>query len=169
MSSVQELTLELPGEQATVQLAVALARAGGESLVVYLSGPLGAGKSTLARAWLRELGVTGPIKSPTYTLLESYPLDDALAMHLDLYRLAGDSELEYLGLREMWEAARLVLIEWPEKVTAGLPLPDMEITLEVLDGARRVCLRALSGTGRKLLQALKLAEPNAPTRQTSKP
>ena len=156
-----EIALELPDEQATVQLGAALARSHDEPLVIYLSGPLGAGKSTLARAWLRALGVVGPIKSPTYTLVEVYPINGSLALHLDLYRLAGDSELEHLGLREMWQAARLVLIEWPEKVAAGLPGADLIITLEVLEGGRSVRLHALSCAARNALKALKLAEPNA--------
>ena len=89
----------LPDAEATAALAAALAATAPPGAVVHLEGDLGAGKSTLARAWLRALGVTGPVRSPTYTLVERYPLaTGGEALHLDLYRIGDAGELEFLGL-----------------------------------------------------------------------
>lgn len=105
--------------------------------VVTLSGDLGAGKSTFARGALRALGVTGPIKSPSYTLLETYPLAAVIVVHLDLYRLKDPSELEYLGLADYHRSGHLWLIEWPEHGGDRLPRADLhfEFTIES-DGHR---------------------------------
>ena len=95
---------------------------------IWLHGDLGAGKSTLARACLRTLGVQGAIKSPTYTLVERYPLQDGgEAWHLDLYRIADAEELEYLGLDEA--DVRFWLIEWPQRGQGFLSAPDLELEL----------------------------------------
>lgn len=141
----------LPDADATEALARALARSAPERAVVFLQGDLGAGKSTLARAWLRELGVTGAIKSPTYTLVERYPLPAGEAVHLDLYRLAAAAELDFLGLDELAAEARLWLVEWPERGQGGLPSPDLAILLSAEPGGRRAALRADSAAGREWL------------------
>ena len=130
--------LHLADTSQTETLGAALAhawRAGGAPrTVVYLHGDLGAGKSTLARALLRALGVHGAIRSPTYTLVERYPLAEGEALHIDLYRIAGAGELEYLGLAD--GDARLWLVEWPERGEGALPPADLDITL-ALDGEGR--------------------------------
>jgi tRNA threonylcarbamoyladenosine biosynthesis protein TsaE len=121
---------DLPDEEATVALARRLApclRGGG---VVYLRGELGAGKTTFARALLRELGAGERIKSPTYSLLERYRVGSRDAFHLDLYRIAAPGELEWLGLDELRDPAALVMVEWPEHGGNALPTPDLEIVLE---------------------------------------
>jgi len=152
----------LADAQATERLAQALARSMPEQAVVHLHGQLGAGKSTLARALLRELGVTGPIKSPTYTLIERYPLAQGEAVHLDLYRIAEASELDFLGLDELAAQARLWLVEWPEKGGLGLPKADMSIDLSVEGQGRRARLRANAETARDWLNRLsKIAVPGA--------
>lgn len=146
------LRLSLADEAATARLAGILAAAQPGPAVVYLRGDLGAGKSTLARAWLRSLGVAGTIRSPTYTLVERYPLGDSEALHLDLYRIGSGGELEFLGLDDA--SARLWLVEWPERGAGGLPAPDLEIEL-ALDGRGRLAsLRGPSGTGTAWLSAL---------------
>ena len=109
----------LPDTEATDALGRALAATQPPQAVVYLHGDLGAGKSTLARAWLRALGVEGPIRSPTYTLVERYPIPGGEALHLDLYRIGGAGELEFLGLDEA--GAALWLVEWPERGAGALP------------------------------------------------
>jgi tRNA threonylcarbamoyl adenosine modification protein YjeE len=109
---------------ATGRLGAALARALGEGgAVLYLSGELGAGKTTLARALLQALGYAGHVRSPTYTLVEPYELQGRRVFHLDLYRLAAAEELEYLGLRDLDPAQDLILVEWPEltRRPAGRP------------------------------------------------
>ncbi len=138
--------LFLPDADATAELGARLARSLPAQAVVELHGDLGAGKSTLARALLRALGVTGTIRSPTYTLVEQYPLPSGgMALHLDLYRIGDPGELEFLGLDA--SEIRLWLVEWPERGQGGLPRPDLRIELEV-DGAGRRCrLRPASPTG----------------------
>lgn len=136
-------------------LGQALARTLPSHAVVHLRGELGAGKSTLARALLRALGVQGAIRSPTYTLIERYPLaGGGEAWHLDLYRIADAAELEYLGLDS--SEARLWLVEWPERGRGGLPAEDLVVTLEVQGSGRRVELAAASAVGEAWLAQLDL-------------
>ncbi|WP_414039263.1 tRNA (adenosine(37)-N6)-threonylcarbamoyltransferase complex ATPase subunit type 1 TsaE [Acidithiobacillus sp. M4-SHS-6] len=103
--------------------------------VIYLEGDLGVGKTTLAQGMLRALGVTQSIKSPTYTLLESYTTDSGLAHHLDLYRLNEPEELEFIGIRDYLVTPALWLIEWPEKGEGHLPNPDLQLTLNIRSDA----------------------------------
>ena len=91
------------------------------SLIVYLKGDLGAGKTTLVRGFLRGLGYKGTVKSPTYTLIEPYRIAGKSICHLDLYRLADAEELEYLGVRDLLQEETVLLIEWPERGEGVLP------------------------------------------------
>ncbi len=101
-----------------------------EGGVLHLVGDLGAGKTTFARALLVALGVEGRIKSPTYSLIESYRVGDDLRVHhLDLYRIADAGELEWLGLQDLLEGRSLLVVEWPERGTGALPPPDLRIAL----------------------------------------
>lgn len=140
----RSLTLALPGEAATAALARRLAPSLAQGAVVYLRGELGAGKTTFARALLRALGVTGPVKSPTYTLLERYAVDGREAFHLDLYRIADADELQWLGLDELEVPTAIVLVEWPERGGRALPRADLEVALEHAGTGRSVTLRAFS-------------------------
>ena len=143
----------LEDADATEALGGRLARSLPARAVVYLHGDLGAGKSTLARALLRALGVTGAIRSPTYTLVEPYALAaGGQALHLDLYRIGNPGELEFLGLDPT--EARLWLVEWPERGVGALPAADLEVRLAVEGEGRRCLLRAHSDTGRAWLRAL---------------
>ena len=144
----------LPAPAATDLLGEQLAQSIPGSVVVYLVGDLGAGKSTLARALLRSLGVAGTIKSPTYTLVERYPLADGEAVHLDLYRVAAAGELEFLGLDELRGQARLWLVEWPERGGSALPPPDLRISLAVRGDGRQADLVASTAMGQAWLAAL---------------
>lgn len=113
-------------------LAAALPAPAGGPLVVWLQGDLGAGKTTLCRALLRGLGWQGAVRSPTYTLMEPYSLDDSrfpAALHLDLYRLADPAELEFLGLQDWLDQPALWLVEWPEKGQGFLPTADLVLAL----------------------------------------
>ena len=109
---------------------LASARPAGNALAtIHLAGDLGAGKTTLARGFLRACGVSGAVRSPTYTLVEVYETPTVSVVHLDLYRLLDPAELEALGLREFALPGYLWLIEWPDRGTGRLPFPDLSVTL----------------------------------------
>lgn len=144
--------LFLPDPDATDALGRALAATRPATAVVYLQGDLGAGKSTLARAWLRALGVGGAIRSPTYTLVERYRLVDGEARHLDLYRIGAPGELEFLGLDE--DGVTLWLVEWPERGGDALPEADLRIELALQGAGRGARLAAESAAGRAWLERL---------------
>jgi tRNA threonylcarbamoyladenosine biosynthesis protein TsaE len=144
-------TIHLADAEATAALARGLAASAPPHAIVWLDGSLGAGKSTLARAWLRERGVAGTIRSPTYTLVERYPLAGGEAAHLDLYRLGDAGELDFLGLDELAADATLWLVEWPDRGRGHLPPPDLRIGLEIDGGGRRATLTAGSDAGRAWL------------------
>jgi tRNA threonylcarbamoyladenosine biosynthesis protein TsaE len=161
--AVMDVELELPDASATEILGVALARAfpGAEqaSAALYLAGDLGAGKTTCVRALLRSCGVGGLIRSPTYTLVETYRLDGhtppLTCVHVDLYRLEGAGQVDELGLRDFLTPGHLLLIEWPEKGAGSIPSPDLEISLAFAAEARRARLRAVSETGTTWLRNLR--------------
>jgi len=130
------MRLRLPVAEATDRLGAVLGATRPARAVVHLRGDLGAGKSTLARALLRSLGVAGAVRSPTYTLAERYPLASGdEAVHLDLYRIGDPGELEFLGL-DPAEGA-LWLVEWPERGGTRLMPADLDIVL-ALDGDGRM-------------------------------
>lgn len=106
--------------------------------VVFLEGALGAGKTTLARAFLRGLGYTGAVRSPTYTLVESYPFGAFEVHHLDLYRVADPDELEFLGIRDLAASHAIWLVEWAERGADRLPAPDHVIRIAFEGAGRRV-------------------------------
>ncbi len=138
--------LHLGDEDATSALGAQLACQLPARAVVHLHGDLGAGKSTLARALLRALGVTGTIRSPTYTLVEQYPLPaGGMALHLDLYRIGDPGELEFLGLDT--GEANLWLVEWPERGQGALPAADLDIYLAVAGDGRSCRLLARNAVG----------------------
>lgn len=147
---------------ATDRLGSALAAAMPGSGVVFLRGDLGAGKTSLARALLRALGVTGPVKSPTYTLIERYPLAGGDAVHLDLYRIAAESELEFLGLQDLMPEVRLWLVEWPDHGLRALPAPDLEVALSVAGEGRQARIEAASPAGSGWLERLSAQADLAP-------
>jgi len=106
--------------------------------VVFLRGELGSGKSTFARGVLRALGVQGPIKSPSYTLLETYELPAITAVHLDLYRLLDPEELEHLGLPDYHRPGFLWLVEWPERGVGRLPDADQQYQFSIGSDGHRI-------------------------------
>lgn len=153
MSVTDAIDRYLPDAESTGQLGRALARSRPPQAVVYLHGDLGAGKSTLARALLRALGVQGAIRSPTYSLVERYPLGgDDEAWHLDLYRIGDAGELEFLGLDGA--PANLWLVEWPERGAGALPAADLTVALAMEGQGRRCELRSGSAIGRSWLARL---------------
>lgn len=140
--------------QATETLAVNIAQQLEGGLVVYLEGELGAGKTTLVRALLRGLGVTGAVRSPTYTLIEQYEAR-LPAWHLDLYRLADPEELDFMGIRDVDTDKVILLVEWPQQGAGFLPTADWLVQIEYRgDDARQLRISAQSTKGEQQLKSL---------------
>lgn len=151
---------QLKGEEDTARFGTGLAAALNQVLkpyqgaILYLRGDLGAGKTTLARSLLRALGVDGPVRSPTYTLMEPYRAGGRELLHMDLYRLRAPEELENLGLGDFPSATTLWLVEWPERGQGLLPVADLELSLLPDGGGRLLQMHARSPLGERLLAAL---------------
>jgi len=136
--------------------------------VIYLTGDLGAGKTTLARGFLRALGVTGAVRSPTYTLVEVYEVGALTAVHLDLYRLRDPSELDNLGLREWAGPGHIWLVEWPERGSDRLPGADLVVRLTAGPNGHDIDVRAHQGAlGRPWAERLAASAPAGPASATS--
>lgn len=156
-ASNDELVLTLADVDATEQLGALLAHAMTDGSVIFLKGELGAGKTSLVRGLLRQLGHTGPVKSPTYTLLEEYSVDGREIVHFDLYRLADPEELDLIGIRDYFNESSCCLIEWPERGEGYLPREDLCITLRHRDNGRLVTVTAGSARGQDIIQAIQTA------------
>ncbi|MGH8676167.1 MAG: tRNA (adenosine(37)-N6)-threonylcarbamoyltransferase complex ATPase subunit type 1 TsaE [Burkholderiales bacterium] len=154
------MELKLPDEAAMQRLGAALAMSlpdlRSASLLLALQGELGTGKTTLARGLLRALDVEGPIRSPTFTLVEPYETRAGTIHHLDLYRLRGvQSELDALGYRDYRGIPGLVIVEWPERSGAALGAADLWIMIEHRPVGRSVRIVAATEAGRAWQGALK--------------
>jgi tRNA threonylcarbamoyladenosine biosynthesis protein TsaE len=144
----------LPDEAATLALGARLAAALRPGLFVWLSGDLGAGKTTLVRGLLRGLHFSGRVKSPTFTLVEIYAFSSFNLYHFDLYRFVDPGEWEDAGFRDYFNPESVCLVEWPEKGHGVLPDPDLEIRLD-LDGDGRVAkLTGVTEAGRLCIERL---------------
>ncbi|MDX1901809.1 MAG: tRNA (adenosine(37)-N6)-threonylcarbamoyltransferase complex ATPase subunit type 1 TsaE [Gammaproteobacteria bacterium] len=120
--------------------------------IIFLQGELGAGKTTFARGFLHELGHQGHVKSPTYTYVESYEIDDVIVHHFDLYRVKDPHELEQMGLRDYFTETSLCLIEWPEYGRPYLPVADLICHIDFASTGRVVHLLAASPRGKEILE-----------------
>jgi tRNA threonylcarbamoyladenosine biosynthesis protein TsaE len=145
----------LPDEAATLALGAAIAPVLEPGVVIYLDGDLGAGKSTLVRGLLRSLGHAGPVKSPTYTLVELYKLSRLDLHHFDFYRFHDPREWIDAGFRESFNGRIVSLIEWPRKAGGLLPPADLEIALEPSGTGRSASLRSTSPRGDAMLARLR--------------
>ena len=148
------MPIEIAGRAAMEAFGSRLAQASRQGGVIFLRGELGAGKTTLVRGFVRGLGYEGRVKSPTYTLLESYSLEGTNIYHLDLYRLADAEELEWIGIRDLLEEADLCLVEWPERGMGVLPSPDLEIRIEYRGEGRALQLLPTSDRGWNIVRQL---------------
>ena len=150
-----EITVALPDAAATRalggQLGTALKSASDGPTYVALSGELGSGKTTLVAGALAALGQAGPVRSPTYTLVEPYAFADREVSHCDLYRLESPDALDELGLRDTLVGGNVLLVEWPERAAGRLGQPDLEVDLAYADPGRHATLRAGTSRGVQLL------------------
>ena len=145
----------LSGPEDTGRLGASLARHLPDApAVLFLEGDLGAGKTTTARAVLHALGVEGAVRSPTYTLVESYDTAHGEVVHLDLYRISDPDELEYLALDDLAARARLWLVEWPQRGLGMLPEPDLVLRLGIAGSARKASTQAGSARGKAWMDAV---------------
>ncbi len=154
--------MNIVGAEGMQPLGSALAAACAAGQSIHLQGALGSGKTTLVRGILHALGYRDRVPSPSYALIESYPLSPFPVHHLDLYRLSTASscsesalrpELECLGIRDYFDGSALCLVEWPGRAAALLPAPELQIRLEWAKSgrARRVRLSSVAEGGQKLL------------------
>lgn len=146
--------MNLADESATVALAQRLAACLKPGMVIYLYGDLGAGKTTLVRGVLNALGYTSRVKSPTYTLVESYRIAGLDLRHFDLYRLHDEEEWETAGFRDEFDGHNIFFIEWPEHALGLIPPADVKIDFEILAQGRKVAIQADTSTGRECLMQL---------------
>lgn len=146
----------LPDEAATIAVGQALAPLLAPGLILWLDGDLGAGKTTLVRALLRALGHTGPVKSPTYTLVEVYAVSSLYLYHFDFYRFESPEEFVDAGLDDYFRQGALCLVEWPDKAAGFVPPPDIVLSFRFRDedDGRELLLQPRSPGGEQCVSAL---------------
>ncbi len=161
MAQPDALERILPDAQATESCGAALAPYC-YGAVIYLEGDLGAGKTTLSRGLLRALGISGAVKSPTFSIVEIYALPCVTVFHLDLYRLSDPEEVMYLGIEDQRGADDVLLIEWPDHGRGALPPADLIIELSHRGDRRLLRATAMTAKGGELLGAIRSAsEPRS--------
>jgi tRNA threonylcarbamoyladenosine biosynthesis protein TsaE len=142
----------IASEEELLQIATTLAKVSVTPLVINLKGPLGAGKTTFSRGFMAGLGYIGKVKSPTYTLVETYHLSSVAVHHFDLYRIHDPEELELMGVRDYFNNHSICLIEWPEQGSGYLPEPDIVVSIEILAKGRSIQFFSCSTLGKKMLE-----------------
>jgi tRNA threonylcarbamoyladenosine biosynthesis protein TsaE len=152
---VSALTLHLADADATAHAGAIIAPALHGGMVVTLHGGLGSGKTTLVRGLLRARGVTGPVKSPTYTLVEHYPVSSLYFYHFDFYRFMNPDEWDSAGMSDYFRDDAVCIVEWPERVAGLLPTPDLALSLAyAADGGRDLVAEAFTVAGEQCLKTL---------------
>ena len=142
----------LANEQQQIALAKVVAKYLKSSFIMLLKGNLGVGKTTFARGFIQASGFDGVVKSPTYTLVEPYPISNKrMCYHFDLYRLADPEELEFTGARDYFNETDVCLVEWPEKAEGYLPMADWICEFSHLDEGRNLLISSQTDKGEKLM------------------
>jgi tRNA threonylcarbamoyladenosine biosynthesis protein TsaE len=149
-----EIEHYLSNEQASISLGKRLASLCKNPAILTFSGAIGAGKTTLIRAFIKESGISGAIKSPTFSLVESYFLATHTIHHFDLYRINDIEELDYIGYRDYFTENSICIIEWPERAVDYLPQIDIHFTLYGNDCSRKLKIVANTNKGSQILTAL---------------
>ena len=157
----QPLQITLVDEAATLALGAQLAAHLSPGLLIALDGDLGAGKTTLVRGLLRALGDEGPVKSPTYTLVEVHAVSGLNLYHFDFYRFNQPEEFLDAGLEEYFTQHNVCLVEWPGQAAPYLPGADLEIRLDLSGDGRSASLFAHSEKGRQCLIGLNPSQSSA--------
>lgn len=162
---MSDFSLHLDDEAATLAFGRLLAGALSPGMYIALSGPLGAGKTTLVRGMLAGLGHQGSVRSPTYTLLEPYTFSKLDFYHFDLFRFRDELEWHDSGFSDYFSPAALCVVEWPEKASQLLPPADLNLRLAMAEhGGRDLLIDAPTETGRQCLERVhnEAAPPPAP-------
>ena len=154
MTIIEELKIDLPDAAATLRAGACIAPSLRGGMVVTLSGDLGAGKTTLFRGALRALGWEGPVKSPTYALLEHYMISSLYFYHFDFYRFDDPAEWENAGFAEYFRPDSVCLIEWPERAAEFVTRIDLRLRLTMAGDGRTLNASAPTAEGRACLAAL---------------
>jgi tRNA threonylcarbamoyladenosine biosynthesis protein TsaE len=150
--SIQTHQCFLADEKQQVALAQKVAQYLKTSFVFLLKGNLGVGKTTFARGFVQASGFDGVVKSPTYTLVEPYPITyNRMCYHFDLYRLGDPEELEFTGARDYFNENDVCLVEWPEKGEGFLPVADWICEFSHHETGRNLLISAATNKGKKLM------------------
>ena len=149
---MQDYTLDLKNDAATRMFAQTFSQNITTPCVIYLYGDLGAGKTTFAQGFLHGMGYEGVVKSPTYTLVESYIVVEKSIHHFDLYRFNDPEEWLDAGLDELYTSNSILLVEWPDKAAGILPASDIDLVLSVHNGGRMCTIRTHSISAEQCLQ-----------------
>ncbi len=140
-----------PDAAATLALGAAVAARCAPGTRIHLDGELGAGKTTFARGFLQALGHKDKVRSPTYTLVESYQTAGGPVFHFDLYRLKSPDELEAMGFRDYFDGSGICLVEWANRAESLLGTPDMHVLIQPQGAGRTFDLVAHTARGRAAL------------------
>ena len=156
---MQTKVFPLHDETKTELLGAVLSSVCPADTTIYLTGDLGAGKTTMTRGFVRSRGYKGVVKSPTYTLVEEYQTDGVYVYHFDLYRLNDPEELEMMGIRDYFSPSSVRIVEWPSKGEGILPEADLEVNLEIVGTSRNAVIYARNEKGAANLEKMVFPKP----------